>query len=153
MSGKVDVDGWWTFLEGTILEGIIFKDITEDKVIATCIAPWIPPACRGHVVNTEYLKSSTRKHHSPPTPAGCPKMLATSICDGIYDPLNLGSTSITQLREVCELVGLPKELVTTKVCTSIMIYPSYRHRCIQCTCAATNGQASGESAFICYTRT
>ena len=47
--------------------GIALKDIKEEKVIASCIAPWIPPACRSCVVNTEHLKSNTR-NHSPPTP-------------------------------------------------------------------------------------
>ena len=28
------------------MKGIAFKDIKEEKVIASCIAPWIPPACR-----------------------------------------------------------------------------------------------------------
>ena len=85
-------------------------------MIASCIAPWIPPACRGRVVNTEHLKSNTRNHHSPPTPAGCPKTPATLICNGIYDPLNLGGMSIIQLREICEMVNIPKALATTKVC-------------------------------------
>ena len=115
LSGEVDVDSWWSFLERKILEGIAFKDIKEEKVVASCIAPWIPPACRGCVVNTEHLKSGARNHHSPPTPAGCPKTLATLICDGIYDPLNLGSMSNTQLREICEMVNIPKALSTTKV--------------------------------------
>lgn len=116
MSEEVDVDSWWNFLEGKILEGIAFKDIKEEKVITSCIAPRIPPACRGRVVNTEHLKSNARNHHSPPIPAGCPKILATLICDGIYDPLNLGGMSIAQLREICEMVNIPKALATTKVC-------------------------------------
>ena len=39
---EVDVDSWWNFLEWKILERIAFKDIKEEKVIASCIAPWIP---------------------------------------------------------------------------------------------------------------
>ena len=38
-----------------MLEGVIFKDIEQEKVNASCIAPWLPPACRGHAVNTEHL--------------------------------------------------------------------------------------------------
>ena len=97
LSEEVDVDSWWNFLEGKILEGIAFKDIKEERVIASFVAPWIPPACSGRVVNTEHLKSNARNHHSPPIPAGCPKILA--IC-GIYDPLNLGGMSIAVERNL-----------------------------------------------------
>ena len=111
----MDVDSWWSYLERKIIEGIVFKDIEQEKVEALRIAPWIPPASRGHVVNTEYLKCNASKHQSPPTPVGCPKTLASLICQGVYDPLNLGSVSITQLKEICDLVHIPKELATTKV--------------------------------------
>ena len=111
----MDVDGWWQHLERKIIEGIVFKDIQQEKVEALRVAPWIPPASRGHIVNTEHLKCNASKHRSPPAPVGCPKTLASLICQGIYDPLNLGSVSITQLKEVCDLVHIPKELATTKV--------------------------------------
>ena len=112
---EVDVDGWWRYLERKIIEGIAFKDIEQEKVEALCIAPWIPPASRSHVVNTEYLKCNASKHQSPPTPVGCPKTLASLICQGVYDPLNLGSVLITQIKQVCDLVHIPNELYTTKV--------------------------------------
>ena len=110
----MDVDGWWCYLERKIIEGIAFKDIEQDKVEALRIAPWIPPASRGHVVNTEHLKCNASKHRSPPTPVGCPMMLASLICQGVYDPLNLASVSITQLKEIRDLVHIPKELATTR---------------------------------------
>ena len=89
----MDIDGWWSYLEGKILEGVTFKDIEKEKVRANHIAPWIPPACRGNAVNTEHIKCNEKKHRSPPTPTGCPKMFASLICEGVYDPLNLGSVS------------------------------------------------------------
>ena len=111
----MDVDGWWCYLESKIIEGIAFKDIEQEKVKALQIAPWIPPASRGRVVNTEHLKCSASKHQSPPIPVGCPKTLASLIRQGVYDPLNLASVSITQLKEICDLVHIPKQLATTKV--------------------------------------
>ena len=87
ISGKVDVDSWWSYLEQKMLEGVIFKDIEQEKVNASCIAPWLPPACRGHAVNTEHLKK--KSHSSDVTPIGCPKTLARLICQGVYAPLNL----------------------------------------------------------------
>ena len=96
-----------------MLEGVIFKDIEQEKVNASCIAPWLPPACRGHTVNTEHLKK--KSHSSDVTPIGCPKTLARLICQGVYDPLNLDSVSIAQLKEICDLVRIPKRLATTKV--------------------------------------
>ena len=114
-SGEVDVDSWWSHIESKILEGITFKDIQMEKLEASRIPPWIPPACRGRVVNTEHLKGNTRKHQSPPTPTGCPKTLANLICQGVYSPLNLEDLSVTKLKEICELVNIPKELATTKV--------------------------------------
>lgn len=115
MTGEVDVESWWNYLERKIVEGIAFKDIEQEKIEAVNIAPWIPPAGRGHVVNTEYLKSNASRHRSPPLPVGCPKTLASLICEGVYDPLNLGSVSIAQLKAVCDSVQIPKELATTKV--------------------------------------
>ena len=98
---------------GAILRA--FKDIEQEMVEALRIAPWIPPASRGHVVDTEHLKCGASKHRSPQTPIGCPKMLANLICQGVYDPLNLAPVSIKQLKEICDLVHIPKELATTKV--------------------------------------
>jgi hypothetical protein len=96
-----------------MLEGVIFKDIEQEKVNATSIAPWLPPACRGHTVNTEHLKR--KSHSSDSTPVGCPKTLARLIYQGVYDPFNLNSVSIAQLKEICDLVRIPKRLATTKV--------------------------------------
>lgn len=113
ISEEVDAESWWSYLEQKILEGMVFKDIQLEKVKAVSIAPWLPPACRGCTLNTEHLKSNS--HCSHPTPIGCPKTLARLICQGDYDPLNLGSASITQLKDVCDLVKIPKELAKTKV--------------------------------------
>lgn len=59
-SGEVDVDGWWSYLERKIIEGIVFKDTEPEKVEALRIAPWIPPACRGHVVNTSVMHANIK---------------------------------------------------------------------------------------------
>ena len=107
------VESWCSYLEQKILEGLVFKDIELEKVKAVNIAPWLAPACRGHTINTEHLKSNS--HRSHPTPVGCPKTLARMIFRGEYDPPNLGSASITQLKEVCESVKIPKELAKTKI--------------------------------------
>ena len=124
---EVDVDSWWCYLERKIMEGVVFKDILQEKVEALRMAPWIPPASRGRVVNTEHLKCNTSKRQSPPTPVGCPKMLATLICRGTYDPLNLASATITQLKEMCNLVDIPKNLATTKVGMSHKINKILHH--------------------------
>ena len=98
-----------------MIEGIAFKDIRQEKVKAIDIAPWIPPACRGRTVNTEYLKCTSNKSHSPLTPIGCPKKLASLICQGVYDPLSLGTTIIQELKKICDLVHIPPNLATSKV--------------------------------------
>ena len=114
--GYVDTERWWNHLESKILEGIIFKDVKVEKINATSIAPWIAPACRGQVVNTEHLKcTAANYHHTSSKPIGCPKKLATLIFQGVYNALELGAISIQQLKEICNLLEIPKQLATTKV--------------------------------------
>ena len=112
--GPLDVDKWWREIESKILEAIVFKSTRVEPVVATRIAPWIPPSCRGEVVNTEYLKSSRQENDST-SHIGCPKMLAELIRKGCYDPLNLKSASTADLLEVCSSVGIPPKVATTKV--------------------------------------
>lgn len=114
-TGEVDIDGWWQYLEEKMLEGIIFKDIELERVKVADMAPWIPPACRGHTVNTEHLKCTSYNNQKSPNPVGCPKTLASLICQGVYDPLDLGAASISKLKEICALVSIPQDLATTKV--------------------------------------
>ena len=97
-----------------MIEGIAFKDITLEKLNVAEMAPWLPPACRGNTVNTEYLKC--KKNRYPETPIGCPKTLGSLICQGVYDPLSIGTLTISKLKEICELVQIPRNLATTKVC-------------------------------------
>ncbi len=60
---SIDVDEWWkeVHVDAKILEAVIFKNARVEPVLANKIAPWIPPSCRGHVINTEQFKSSTNK--------------------------------------------------------------------------------------------
>ena len=97
-----------------ILEAIVFKDCTPKAVYAPSIAPWIPPSCRGHVVNTEIFKLSST-HDSGSEPSGCPKTLASLIRKGIYNPLDLKSTSTKDLESICSLVGIKRKIASTKV--------------------------------------
>ena len=94
-SGLVDVESWWNYLEEKILEGLVFKDIKLEQVKATSIAPWMPPACRGRVVNTEFMKCTKSKQSSNKL-IGCPKALASLIYNGNYNPLDLPSNSETK---------------------------------------------------------
>ena len=64
--------------------------------IGSSITPWIPPLCRGNVVNTEHMKSKNSQANCSATPVGCPKTLA-----------DLQSLSAHNLQEVCSLVGIP----------------------------------------------
>lgn len=114
VAGAVNIDEWWREIDSKILESVIFKSTRLEPVSATKIAPWIPPSCRGTVINTEHLKMSNQVDSSS-TPTGCPKMLAEFIRKGTYNPLNLKSASIHELQEVCSLVGIPKRQATTKV--------------------------------------
>lgn len=109
-----NIDEWWREVACKILEAIIFKSAKVEPVLAAKIAPWIPPSCRGNV-NTEHFKLGSKAENSS-TLIGCPKMLAELIRKGVYDPLNLKSTSIQELQEVCLLVGISNlQYTTTKV--------------------------------------
>ena len=104
--GRVDIDSWWRAM---------YMDAKIEPILAMSIAPWIPPSCRGNVVNTEHMKSSKSQAHSSANPAGCPKTLAELIRRGTYNPLDLQSTSAADLHEVCSLVGIPHQQASTKV--------------------------------------
>lgn len=43
-------------MELKVLEAVVYKNAKMDPVVAANIAPWIPPLCRGNVVNTEHMK-------------------------------------------------------------------------------------------------
>lgn len=105
-SEQVDVDKWWRSIDSKLLEGVIFRSSTVEPIFAEDIAPWLPPACRGKVINTEYKKKAT-KDTSAGAPVGCPKTLAELIRNGVYNPLNIGSFSAPELQEICSLVDIP----------------------------------------------
>jgi hypothetical protein len=76
----VDIDVWWRAMELKMLEAVVYKDAKMEPVVAASIAPWIPPSCRGKVVNTEHMKSAKNsKANCSATPTGCPKTLAELI--------------------------------------------------------------------------
>lgn len=111
---EVDVDVWWRAIDSKLLEGVIFRSSTVEPIFADEIAPWLPPSCRGRVINTEHLKKSN-KDTTTGVPVGCPKKLAELIRKGVYDPLKISSFSATQLQEVCSQVGIKTNGSTTKV--------------------------------------
>ena len=86
------------------------------------LAPWLPPSCRGKVINTEFKKKSSKTGASD-IPGGCPKTLAELIRKGVYDPLNIGSFSAVKLHEICSLVGISINGNTSKV--AIIITRAY----------------------------
>jgi len=55
-SEQVDIDEWWKSIDSKLLEGVIYRSSIEEPIFAESIAPWIPPSCRGKVINTEYQK-------------------------------------------------------------------------------------------------
>ena len=117
MPDTVDIDTWWRAMESKMLEAVVYKDAKMEPVVAASIAPWIPPLCRGNVVNTEHMKSKNYQANCTATPVGCPKTLAELIRRGTYNPLDLQSLSVHNLQEVCSLVGIPYKQTTTKVYT------------------------------------
>lgn len=113
LAGAVNIDQWWGQIESKILEALIYKDATPEPILATSIAPWIPPSCRGHPVNTEFLKSG--QNCASAEPSGCPKTLAELIRKGTYNPLCVQSNSLEELRSVCSLVSITHTQATSKV--------------------------------------
>lgn len=57
-TGSINVDEWWRGVEYKLLEAVVYKSAKAEPVLANEIAPWLPPSCRGTVINTEHLKSS-----------------------------------------------------------------------------------------------
>ena len=96
-SGTVDIDAWWRAMELKMLEAVVYKDAKMEPVVAANIAPWIPPLCRGNVVNTEHMKSKNSQANCSTTPIGCPKILAELIRREIFNPLDLQSLSVHNL--------------------------------------------------------
>jgi hypothetical protein len=113
-SENVDISGWWKGMDSKLLEGVVFRSGTVEPIFAEDIAPWLPPACRGKVVNTEHKKRAN-KTASTGSPIGCPKTLAELIRNGSYNPLDAGSFSALQLQELCSLVKIPINGSTSKV--------------------------------------
>ena len=107
--GEVEIEKWWDEMEMKILEAIVYKDANQEPVIATSIAPWIPPSCRANkIFNTEHLKSSRSLLATTSTqdPVGCPKKLADLIRNGTYNPLDLHMASAEELRCICSQVDI-----------------------------------------------
>ena len=114
VSDTVDIDTWWRAMESKMIEAAVYKDAKIEPIVAASIAPWIPPSCRGNVVNTEHRKSKNSQANSSATPIGCPKTLAELIRRGTYNPLDLQALSVHNLQEICTLVGIPYKQTTTK---------------------------------------
>lgn len=113
-SGAVNIDEWWDEIESKMLEAAVYKSAKTEPINATCIAPWISPACRAKtILNTEFVKMSSDK--TSQEPIGCPKTLADLIRKGTYNPLDLQLASADELRDVCTQVSIPYKKATTKV--------------------------------------
>ncbi len=53
---EIDVEAWWNNVDLKLIEGIVYKWSKVEPIVAEEIAPWLPPSCRGVVVNTEHKK-------------------------------------------------------------------------------------------------
>lgn len=121
-SGTVNIDEWWAQIEMKILEAAVYKDAKPEPVNATCIAPWIPPACRAKsIANTEFAKLSSNSGKTSLESIGHPKKLADHIHNGTYNPMDLHSASVDKLRDMCSQVNIPHKKGTTKVSGSLNI--------------------------------
>ena len=89
------------------IESVVFKSSHSETILASNIAPWIPPCSRGyHVYNTEHLKG-TSTIGACKQPDGCPKELAELIRQGSYDPLTLSTLSKDVVKRLAQTVGIP----------------------------------------------
>lgn len=104
ISGEVETEDWWSGLERSAIEAAIFKEAKLEPILATQIAPWIPPMCRGPVqLNSEFQKKSSGTVRL----MGCPKKLGALIRRGQYNPLEIQKLSTDKLRDLSLSCDIP----------------------------------------------
>ena len=110
--GVVNTEEWWDSLELKAVEGATYREVEMEPILATEIAPWIPPSCRGPVQhNTEHQKKSSV---SGLELTGCPKKLAEAIRRDEYNPLLVHQLPNEKLRQLCRTCTI-KERGLSKV--------------------------------------
>ena len=103
---------WWASLELSAIEAVIFKEAGSEPILATQIAPWIPPVCRSQLqLNSEFQKKSS----APVKLTGCPKKLGSLIRRGEYNPLEVQQLSTEMLCRLCQSCDVPVRGLS-KVC-------------------------------------
>ena len=83
----------------------MYRSTKQEVMAAYNMAPWLAPSMRGVMIhNTEHQKGNTT---SGSMVEGCPKLLASAITSGVYDPLKVQTYKLNYLKQVCTSVNLP----------------------------------------------
>ena len=116
IDGGVDIEKWWRYVDGKIVEAAVFRSSPSESIQVTDIAPWIPPSCRNStILNTEHLKVSSALEPPNTKPFGCPKKLADLVRRGRYNPLELHGMTIPEVKQIAAEVEIPSSVASTKV--------------------------------------